>query len=128
MFKHILKTFHTKTWVATSFKWTQLALLRVAFLLIASHIFVVKSFQNVFIHRLDCSGNFLIFIGCFPHFTRAQSNFKSFQFHWLQIFHLDVSCHNISLGFFSWMFRRLEDIFRGLKPYIVFTIFVFIIN
>jgi hypothetical protein len=42
-----------------------------ALMLIKSHIFVIKSFQNVFSHKLECFGNFSYFsdIMCiFPSF------------------------------------------------------------
>jgi hypothetical protein len=75
------------------------ALLCVAFMLVASHGFVLESFQSVFRHRLECFRTYLDF----SFFSRVQSSYATFQryFQVFQIIYLGSTCPNISLLFFS---------------------------
>lgn len=64
----------------------------VKFMRFASHVFVAKSFQNVFIHQLECFGKFLYFSKYYSHFVELNqfleasrqkyTSLKYFLFRW----------------------------------------------
>jgi len=91
------------------------------FVMVASYICIVESFQNIVRHWLEWFENFLNFSGYPPYFPISKFNFWNILKILPQALNMKIGFHvsNLSIGIVGF-FRSLETFFYGLKNLITY--------